>query len=108
MVTADLFDKFHVDQTKVQDACYAFTNPSPSFTKPPSATTSPATPKPCDIVADFKKGIKSDPASFPTLKDDKQWNQWHTSFVAIAHAQDVDDALDPAFKPPSGAPTELF
>ena len=29
-----------------------------------------------DPVSEFKRGIKQDPTLFPTLKDDKQWDNW--------------------------------
>ncbi len=51
----------------------------------------------------FKKGIKQDALLFVVLKDLKQWDSWHCSTVAQAHAQDVYDVLDPAYKP---SPTE--
>ncbi len=35
------------------------------------------TPRPRDIVLEFKKGIKRDPASFTVLTDNKQWDSVH-------------------------------
>jgi len=39
-----------------------------------------------DPLAEFKKGIKQDPSLFPTLRDEKQWDTWRCSTVALAHA----------------------
>jgi hypothetical protein len=52
-----------------------------------------------DLVADFKKGIKRDANMFPTLKQDKQWDNWQRAVIAQARAQDLSDVLDPTFVP---------
>jgi hypothetical protein len=52
-----------------------------------------------DLVADFKKGIKRDTNMFPSLKQDKQWDNWQRAIIAHARAQDLSDVLDPKFSP---------
>jgi hypothetical protein len=53
-----------------------------------------------DLVADFKKGIvKRDANMFPTLKQDKQWDNWQRAVIAQARAQDLIDVLDNNFVP---------
>jgi hypothetical protein len=37
-----------------------------------------------DLVADFKKGIKRDANMFPSLKQDKQWDNWQRAVIAQA------------------------
>jgi hypothetical protein len=36
---------------------------------------------------------------FPTLKQDKQWDNWQGAVIAQARAQDLSDVLDPTFIP---------
>jgi hypothetical protein len=52
----------------------------------------------------FKRGIKRDFASFPTLKDD----QWHCTFSNLARAQDLSDVLDENYSPATTADKDLF
>jgi hypothetical protein len=56
----------------------------------------------------FKRGIKRDFASFPTLKDDKQKDQWHRTFSNLARAQDLSDVLDENYSPITAADKDLF
>jgi hypothetical protein len=49
----------------------------------------PGTDTKRDLVSDFKKGIKRDISYFPTLKQDKQWDNWNRATIAQARAQDV-------------------
>jgi hypothetical protein len=56
----------------------------------------------------FKRGIKRDFASFPTLKDDKQNNQWHRTFSNLAWAQDLSDILDENYIPVTTTDKDLF
>jgi hypothetical protein len=58
-----------------------------------------------DLVSDFKKGIKRDMSYFPTLKQDKQWDNWNRATIAQARAQDVSNVLDPKYTPTD--PTEI-
>jgi hypothetical protein len=56
----------------------------------------------------FKRGIKRDFASFPTLKDDNQNDQWHCTFSKLAWAQDLSDVLDENYSPVTTADKDLF
>jgi hypothetical protein len=56
----------------------------------------------------FKRGIKRDFASFPTLKDDKQNGQWHRTFSNLAWAQDLSDISDENYIPINTADKDLF
>jgi hypothetical protein len=56
----------------------------------------------------FRRGIKKDPALFPTLKDEKFNDNWHRSFVNQARAQDVSQVLDASYVPTTDEETELF
>jgi hypothetical protein len=51
---------------------------------------------------------KQDFASFPTLKDDKQNNQWHRIFSNLARAQDLSDVLDENCNPVTTRDKDLF
>jgi hypothetical protein len=57
----------------------------------------PGTDTKRDLVSDFKKGIKLDMSYFPTLKQDKQWDNWNRATITHARAQDVSNVLDPNY-----------
>ena len=42
----------------------------------------------------FKRGIKRDAAIYPTLREDKNWDNWNRSLHAQARAHDVCEVLD--------------
>ncbi len=46
----------------------------------------PGTGSKRDLVAAFKKGIKRDMSYFPTLRQDKQWDNWIGATIAQAQA----------------------
>ena len=50
-------------------------------------------------VEQFKKSIKRDKSDFTVLKDKKQFKSWHQNLLATAAAQDVEEVLDPEYKP---------
>ena len=66
------------------------------------------TPLPCNPITDFKKGIKRDASLFPTLKDEKQWDNWKRDTTALANAQDVAEVLNKDYKPSTPEDTLLF
>jgi hypothetical protein len=70
------------------------TSTIPSSTQPiPPRSTPSTTSSTTSTVEMFKKGIKSDPSVYPTLKDEL-WNaSWHRSFANQARAQDVNEDL---------------
>jgi hypothetical protein len=57
------------------------------------------TPRPHDVISDFKKTIKCDSSVFMVYKDEKQWDTWQHSTLAQARPQDVAEVLDSAFTP---------
>jgi hypothetical protein len=73
-----------------------FGNPM-STTTGGSAASSVGDPR--DPVADFKRGIKRDPSQFPTLKGEKQWDNWDRTNRAQARAQGVEQILDSSYVP---------
>ena len=74
----------------------------------PPGTTSPATAKARDVVAEFRKGIKRDPTLFPILKDQKQWDNFERDTRVQARAQAVDNVLDPTYVASTSEERELF
>jgi hypothetical protein len=92
-------------------ATYVVTPPTTSTTAAPGGHTRgnvPFPPKVRDLVFEFKKGIKRDPASFAILKDNKQWDSVHRTLRAQTCYQDVDDILDPGYTPVTVEETALF
>jgi hypothetical protein len=82
-----------------------FGNPM-STTTGGSAASSAGTPR--DPVADFKRGIKRDPSQFPTLKDEKQWDNRDRTNRAQVRAQGVKQVLDSSYVPTTTENTALF
>jgi hypothetical protein len=68
----------------------------------------PGTGSKRDLVADFKRGIKRDMSYFPTLKQDKQWDNWNRATIAQAQAQDVSNVLNPKYSPNDPTAIALF
>jgi hypothetical protein len=68
----------------------------------------PFSPKVRDLVLEFEKGIKRDPASFTVLKDNKQWDSVHRTLKAQTCYQDVDDVLNPCYVPNTAEDIALF
>jgi hypothetical protein len=89
-------------------AKYTGTKHVPTPTMAPPGTGSAFAPKPRDLVLEFKKGIKRDPASFTVMKDNKQWDSVHRTLKAQTNYQDVADVLDPSYVPKSAEDIALF
>ena len=96
-VTQDIFDDFRMIY-KPDDYFASEPAPGSASTKPPSKLGT-ASSNFHDPVRDFKRGIKRDPSLFPILKDTKQWDPWFIDTKAQARAQDVEDILNPKYKP---------
>ena len=94
-ITAEQFDEFRVADYNV--LTMGSTSGYTTVHSTPTPTGPPATSRPRDPVADFKKGIKRDPSLFPIFKMEKQWISWQRSVLAQARAQDVADVLDPTY-----------
>jgi hypothetical protein len=85
--------------------------PAP-MTVTPGGHTCGNTPFPArvrDLVLEFKKGIKLDPASFAVLKNNKQWDSVHWTLKTQKSCyQDVDDVLDLTYVPSTAEDIVLF
>jgi hypothetical protein len=57
---------------------------------------------------DFRKGIRRDSSVYPTLKDDKHFNNWNRSVLSQARAHDVSDVFDSTFVPSTSESVLLF
>ena len=58
-------------------------------------------------LSGFKKGIKREVTSFPTLKDDSYFDSFSRSLCITAKSHDCDEVLDPDYTP-STEDKELF
>ena len=69
--------------------------------KSPTSTASPATHAPSLSsqsylsLQKFKKGIKRDPSTFDTLKDERYDDVFHHGFTTTARAQGLSNICDP-------------
>jgi hypothetical protein len=95
-ITADQLNEFCITTT-----WFGMTTKGTSILTAPT----PGTGTKQDLVSDFKKGIKRDMSYFPTLKQDKQWDNWNRATIARARAQDVSNVLDHRYAPTD--PTEI-
>ena len=90
------FDDFRISPNYQRRAEQAMITPDPS-----SSYRS-------DPVRDFRRAIKKDTGSFPTLTTDAHWITWDATVTAQAHAQGVEDVLDGSYAPTTAAEKDLF
>jgi len=62
------FEKYELKlhRKQVADPNFQVSSPPPTISRTSS-----------DPIQDFKKGVRRDPTSFPTLKNIKQWDNWN-------------------------------
>jgi hypothetical protein len=77
-------------------------------TSPTVATTTSTLQSKKSPVAEFKKGIKRDPAQFPALTDIARYFEWIDTFTKVAAAQNVDSFLNANFSPTPGSDEEAL
>ena len=65
-------------------------------------------PRVKDPVAEFKRGIKRDITYFTPLKEEKQWDTWQHTTIALTCAQDVSEVLEPTYMPTTSEEIDLF
>ena len=99
-LTQTEFDEFRIDPTNL--ARVSSLVPAPSTARNSNSNFKQS------MVELFRRGIKRDPASFPTLKDEKFNDSWHRSFETQARAQDVYNVLDANYKPNTQEEKDLF
>ena len=108
MLTVDNFDDFLTDGTGPQ------TQPHPTSTNPPTTGT-PTTPVDVHTITSALSTAmltKSPPSrtdifmknkgrgdNVKPLKEAKQWNAWHQTFLSVAHSHDFMDITDPTYVP---------
>ena len=56
----------------------------------------------------FRKSIKKDRTTYPTFKEDRQWDKWNRSVKAVARTHGCGIILDPSYIPESEEEIELF
>jgi hypothetical protein len=95
-ISAEQLNKFRITTT-----WFGMTTKGTSILTAPT----PGTSTKRDLVSDFKKGIKHDMSYFPTLKQDKQWDNWNRATIAQARVQDVSNVLNHKYAPMD--PTEI-
>jgi hypothetical protein len=106
----DVLDLSYVPNT-AEDNVLTPQAPAP-MTVTPGGHTRGNTPFPLrvrDLVLEFKKGIKLDPASFAVLKDNTRWDSVPRTLKAqTACYQDVNDVLDLSYVPSTAEDIVLF
>jgi len=99
--------KLEFDQFRGNPAYIAGGSSKLSAVVPAPSQTQPHTSHASDID-NYKKGIKRDPTSFPTLKDECYQDSWHKKFVTVISAQDLDNVIDKNYTPPDQSSAEIF
>ena len=87
------FEAYRLDPTNNLSNALQITTTNPSTDNP--GTVRP----PQSTVTEFKKSIKRDPASYPTLQDQKHWNSWNRTMIAQARTHDVSEVFDRNYVP---------
>jgi hypothetical protein len=59
-------------------------------------------------VKDFLKGNKRDKSQYEVLKDERQFDNWQGSFIALARTHKIADVLNPAYVPSNTNDRLLF
>jgi hypothetical protein len=75
---------------------------------PLSVATTPSSLLSQTPVNVFKRSIKRDFSAFPTLKDEKNNDQWHHTSITMAQAQDLSDVLNPQYVALTTVEHDLF
>ena len=108
MLSIDNFDDFLTDGTGPQ------TQPHPTSTNP-ATTGTPTTPVDVHAITSALSAamLTKSPTSrtevfmknkgrgdeVKPLKEAKQWNAWHQTFLSVAHSHDFMDITDPTYVP---------
>ena len=61
-----------------------------------------------DALSNFIKGVKRDKSQYPELKDERHFENWKRSFVAIAKSHRIDEVFDPLYVPTTPEDIEVF
>jgi hypothetical protein len=59
-------------------------------------------------LSDFRKSIKRDISQYPTLKDEKNWDTFHRTFLNTIRAHDLEHVTDPDYEPEDESEEALF
>ena len=73
-----------------------------------NTTTTTTTKKVMDPVQEFDKGVKRDITVFPSLKDERNWDQFLRTTKAIARTQKMSNVLDSTYVPSTPEEKDLF
>ena len=102
-LTEQDFDDFRISKNYVPPS----TVTSPFSTSNVASSTSTG-PTPTSELASFIKGVKRDISQYPEIKDDRFFENWHRSFLAVAKSHRIDDVFDVNYVPSSPDETMLF
>jgi hypothetical protein len=89
LITKEIFDDFWL----VPDYQTSPYQPSQTTSSTSTINATPTFVRPNDPIDEFKKGIKRDSSLFAVYKDEKQWDNWQQSTIAIACAQGVEECF---------------
>ena len=64
-----------------------------------SSATTPLPSCPSDPLQDFNHGVKHDPSLFIEYKDEKHWDLFSRTTLAVARAQMVDHVFASSYHP---------
>jgi len=82
------------------------TTPQLELSPPPSTQASSQAKQ--SAAMDFKRGIKHDVSQYPTLKDEKYFDQFQMTMIAQARAYDIEEVFDSDYTPKTTEDKDLF
>jgi len=98
-----MMDKFIMDG-KVLPGAYGITPAVAPITTTPSNVHQRSTA----TIENFRKTIRRDPTHFNVFNDKRLWARWKLEFEATARAQDLNDILNPNYRPGTPDEKEIF
>jgi hypothetical protein len=87
------------DWTLITKEDFGALNLGPNIQRSPNQTSNSVTKILLDPISDFGICITSDPSLFVLRKDEKQWDIWKLSTIALALAQGDEEVLDDTCSP---------
>ena len=103
-VTKEEFERYRTHYCSPHNALGSSSRPTAPRT--PFTTTSSSTA--VSKVDQFDKGVKRNKDDYDELRHDRDWKDWHQKFTIQAMAHNLQDVLDPNYRPTDADEANLF
>ena len=101
-ITKDEWDQYRIRSPNVNANA-----PAPASTVVTATTGSTHSPESIEL-SNFLKGIKRDKTQYPSIKDERDYHTWVSSFLAIANSHKIEEVFNPEYVPSNAVETVLF